>query len=86
MILAAERSTGHFRYGETDYERTQEIGAAVAFLECDGLLSPSARWSCENLVLFMDNHAQDNRLETLDTEEVDWIEWARSNGLLPENP
>ncbi len=74
------------QYNETDYARTQEIGAAISFLECDGLLAPSARWSCENLILFMDNHAQDYRLEALNTEEVDWIEWARTNKLLPEQP
>ena len=29
---------------------------AVAFLECDGLIVPSARfWQCENLVIFTDN-------------------------------
>ena len=74
------------RYRETDYTRTQEIGAAVAFLESDGLLSPSARWSCDNLILFMDNHAQDNRLETINTEVVNWIEWARMHKLLPKSP
>ena len=31
------------RYSEMNYERTQQIGAAVAFLECDGLIAPSAR-------------------------------------------
>ena len=74
------------RYGEMGYERSQAIGAAVAFLECDGLLAPSARWSCETVVLFMDNHA-DNRLEVLATEEaIDWLTWARANDLLdPEN-
>ena len=72
------------RYGEISYERSQAIGAAVAFLECDGLLAPSARWSCETVVLFLDNHA--NRLELLDTEAVDWLTWARANDLLaPEN-
>jgi len=72
------------RYGEINYERSQAIGAAVAFLEYDGLLAPSARWSCETVVLFLDNHA--NRLEVLDTEAFDWLTWARANDLLaPEN-
>ena len=74
------------RYNETDYARTREIGAAISFLECDGLFAPSARWSCENLILFMDNHTRDYRLEALNTEEVDWIEWARTNKLLLEQP
>lgn len=74
------------RYGEINYERSQAIGAAVAFLEYDGLLAPSARWSCETVVLFVDNHAPDNRLEVLADEAVDWLTWARANDLLaPEN-
>jgi hypothetical protein len=32
------------RYGERDYARTQEIGAALAFMGLDGLIAPSARW------------------------------------------
>ena len=74
------------RYGEISYERSQAIGAAVAFLECDGLLAPSARWSCDTVVLFMDNHAPDNRLKVLATEKaIDWLTWARANDLAPEN-
>ena len=70
------------RYEDVNYLRTQEIGAAVAFLGCDGLLAPNARWGCENLVLFMDNHALGNRLEALASEKVDWQAWARDAGLL----
>lgn len=70
------------RYEDVNYLRTQEIGAAVAFLGVDGLLAPNARWGCENLVLFMDNNALGNRLEVLATEEVDWQAWARGAGLL----
>jgi RES domain-containing protein len=71
------------RYGELNYARTQEIGAAVAFLGYDGLLAPSARWACENLMLFLDNHhAEENTLQVTHTEEVDWLAWARSHGLV----
>src|SRR5437764_1151143 len=37
--LGVEKS----RFGERDYRRTQEIGAALSFLEYDGLIAPSAR-------------------------------------------
>ncbi|HUB48953.1 MAG TPA: RES family NAD+ phosphorylase [Acetobacteraceae bacterium] len=40
------------RFGDMFYGRTQEIGAAVAFLGHDGLIAPSARWSCDNLMVF----------------------------------
>jgi RES domain-containing protein len=70
-------------YGEVNYARTQEIGAAVAFLECDGLLAPSARWECENLMLFMDNHSvDDNALEVVKTEAIDWQDWARKQHII----
>jgi hypothetical protein len=66
------------RYGSLGYDRTQEIGAAVAFLECDGLIAPSARWSCDNLMLFMSNHSLSEKLELENSESVDWIAWADS--------
>lgn len=69
-------------YGSLNYARTQQIGAAVAFLECDGLIAPSARWSCENLMLFMDNHRLKERLDLKHTETVDWIAWGRQHGRL----
>lgn len=68
------------RYGERSYaamgeappSRTQEIGAALSFLGIDGLIVPSARWSCGNLVLF-DN--LDNQIDIDDEgcEHVDWL-------------
>ena len=38
------------QFASLNYAKCQEIGAAVGFLECDGLITPSARWDCENLV------------------------------------
>ncbi len=70
------------RYGERDYSRTQEIGAALAFLELDGLIAPSARWSCHNLMIFTANHALNERLEVIDTEEIEWRSWAKAQGFL----
>ena len=72
------------RYGERDYDRTQEIGAALVFLGFDGLIAPSARWSCDNLMIFGDNHALTEKLEAVDEELVEWREWAESHGLLAE--
>jgi len=71
------------RYSEINNERTQKIGAAVAFLGCDGLIAPSARWNCENLMLFTEHHRLDNNdLRVLSTEEVDWLTWARGHGIV----
>lgn len=70
------------KYGSLDYDACQKIGAAVAFLECDGLLAPSARWDCQNLVIFTNNHGLEQQLDLVESSEVNWIEWATKNGLL----
>jgi RES domain len=70
------------RHESVNYHRTQEIGAAVAFLGCDGLIVPSARWSCENLVVFAENHSWTSKIEVLSSEEIDWQAWAQHAGLL----
>jgi hypothetical protein len=69
-------------YGGINLPRTQEIGAAVEFLGCDGLIAPSARWSCDNLILFPDRMGIDATLEVVTSESVDWLAWAITNGLL----
>jgi len=70
------------RYGERDYGRTQSIGAALAFLGLDGLIAPSARWHCDNLMIYQTNHPITERLEVIQQEEVDWRAWARENGFI----
>ena len=55
--------------------RTQEIGAAVEFLGCDGLIAPCARWHRDNLMLFPDRMGADATLEAVTGETVDWIAW-----------
>jgi hypothetical protein len=72
------------RYTQLGYERTQAIGAAVAHLECDGLIAPSARWRCENVMIFFTNYVGDDNLATvLRSEEVDWRVWAQNHGVAP---
>jgi hypothetical protein len=71
------------RYATIGYVRTQEIGAAVAHLQCDGLIVPSARWHCENVMVFFSSQRRPEEVATLLTsEETDWREWARSRGLV----
>ncbi len=69
-------------YETINYSRTQEIGAAIAFLGCDGLIAPNARWSCENLMIFMEHVPLDREFTVTATDSVDWIDWARKNNLL----
>jgi hypothetical protein len=69
-------------YAVVNLPRTQEIGAAAEFLGCDGLIAPSARWACDNLMLFPDRMTTAGGLELIDTETVDWMTWATENRLL----
>jgi hypothetical protein len=73
------------RYGERDYARTQDIGAALAFLGLDGLIAPSARWECDNLMIYQTNHLLlKERLEVIGDEHVDWGAWALLNGFMKD--
>jgi hypothetical protein len=64
------------RYKERDYDRTQDIADAAFFLGFDGLIAPSARWACLNLVLFTQRIPVD-QIEVSEASEtpVDWNDW-----------
>ena len=62
------------RYREVLYDRTQAISDAAQFMGFDGLIVPSARWDCLNLVLFVDSVD----LDEIDIEArsaIDWTAW-----------
>jgi hypothetical protein len=63
------------KFSSLEHARCQEISAAAHFLEFDGLVVPSARWPCLNLVLFMDRLDLGNSLSVLDTNEINWPAW-----------
>jgi len=63
------------RYESFDDGPTQAIAAAAHFLEFDGLIVPSARAACANLVVFMDRIAETGRLAVRASEPVDWPAW-----------
>ncbi len=66
------------RYSDRNYDRTQEIADAAFFLGFDGLIAPSARWTCLNLVLFTDRVPSD-RIQAVGTPDVpiSWDDWRR---------
>jgi hypothetical protein len=72
------------RFGELGYARTQQIGDAVAFLGYDGMIVPSARWQCSNLVLFQTNQNLVDTPVVQESRDLDWIPWARENKFIPE--
>jgi RES domain-containing protein len=67
-------------YASLSYARSQEIGDAAAFLGFDGILAPSARWQCQNLVIFTDRF-QPADLTVVDSEPVDWHAWRNARTL-----
>jgi hypothetical protein len=63
------------RYQTFEYEATQAIAAAAHFLECHGMLVPSARYGCLNLVVFTE---RDVNLILTESQPVDWDSWRQS--------
>ena len=68
------------KYFERNYRRTQLIGAAINFLELDGLLAPSVRWECDNLMIFESNYALDSKFEITSSETVTYEDWQALSG------
>ena len=68
-------------YQQMNYEKMQKIGHASAFLEVHGLMVPSARWDCDNLIIFTDNIMHLEPLELISEKEVDWIRWGEENNV-----
>jgi hypothetical protein len=71
------------KYADINYERTQVIGAAVAHLKLDGLIAPSARWACDNVMLFMPGSNWTGLLALRRSIEVDWRDWVRKQVVTP---
>ncbi len=67
------------RYGQlswqekdAEYPRSQDIAEAARFLDYDGLLVPSARWNCQNAIIFCDRVLQGAVSVGVDHGFVDW--------------
>jgi hypothetical protein len=67
-------------YRERRYDRTRSIADAAFFLGFDAVAAPSARWNCQNLVLFTDRFAPDDIRLTSDRGVlIDWAAWRRQH-------
>lgn len=62
------------RYQEMLYHRTQEIADAAAFLGFDGIVAPSARWTCNNVILFLDTFNVEN-VDVISETKINWSAW-----------
>jgi hypothetical protein len=66
------------RFKERDYLRTQAIADAAHFLDFEGLIVPSARWNCSNLVIFSDRIVPDAIFHKgSEADPIDWTAWRR---------
>ena len=65
------------RYSELDFPQTQAIGDAAHFLGFDGLIVPSARWDCQNLVIFTDRVDPKDDWVVGAGDPVDWKAWRK---------
>jgi len=70
------------RWHGFDDAATRAIAAAAHFLELDGLIVPSARADCANLVAFPAHLGADCVPAVTDTEPVDWRSTKCGNNLL----
>jgi len=66
------------RSADRNTSRTQPIADAAYFLGFDGLIAPSARYRCLNLVLFTERIAP-QKIEVVSRDErpIDWDQWRR---------
>jgi hypothetical protein len=84
VISREVRASFNTRYmswlsGQSARCASQAIAAAAHFLEFDGMLVPSARFACSNLVLFTDRVSQIGHLQLVSSEDVDWADWRKKN-------
>jgi RES domain-containing protein len=63
------------RYQTREYDRTQAIADAALFLGFAGLVVPSARWACTNLVVFTEKTGQGQLTIIGIPKLVDWTVW-----------
>lgn len=61
-----------------EYPRTQEIAETALFLGFDGLIVPSARWKCANVILFCDRLGPDTMQIVKDHGRIEWDKWQKA--------
>ena len=61
--------------------RNQDIGEAAYMMDYQGLIVPSARWDCSNLILFMDRIDLNMQIKLIEFSEVNWPAWKERDGF-----
>ncbi|NND00385.1 MAG: RES family NAD+ phosphorylase [Gammaproteobacteria bacterium] len=58
-----------------DVRLTQPIAEAAHLLDYQGLIVPSARFDCNNLVIFLDRINLDTQIKISKSDDVNWPAW-----------
>lgn len=61
-----------------DLSRTREIGSAAFLMEYDSMLLPSARWDCNNLIVFPD-YLPLAEITVSEGQPINWPAWRENN-------
>ena len=62
-----------------EYPRLQEVAVCAFFLGADAISVPSARWRCNNLIVFCDQLSPADLSIVADHGPVSWDDWTRKN-------
>ena len=61
-------------YRSRDYSHTQKISDGLNYLGCEGLIAPSARYDCKNLIVYVQNLEKDCFMEEDEWRVFRWPE------------
>ena len=74
FVELEQLGVGQADYRSRDYSRTQEIADGLNYLGCDGLIVPSARYDCKNLIVYIQNLEKDCFVEEDESRVFRWPE------------
>jgi RES domain-containing protein len=60
---------------QLEYPRTQDVAETAHFVGFDGLIAPSARWQCMNVIIFCDRIGPEASELLKDRGQIDWSKW-----------
>lgn len=74
---------GRMTYAQrlTEYPSLQEVAEVAHFLAFEAILVPSARWQCQNLVIFTERCSPSNLAVASDGELLNLEAWYRANAV-----
>jgi hypothetical protein len=68
-----------FQERSGEYPRIQDIAEVAHFLDHQGILAPSARWDCDNAVLFCEHVLPGTIQVVREHGLIDWRAWISAN-------